>query len=61
MVICVCNNVSDKDVRCRLDAGSSVEELLECGYVGNRCGCCIEHVEDRFKQESEKCLIVSQQ
>ena len=47
MIVCVCNGVSERDVRAAIDAGcASIEELSQRTGCGTTCGCCREMARD---------------
>jgi bacterioferritin-associated ferredoxin len=46
MIVCVCNAVSDRDVRREIEAGAScLEDLTERLGVANCCGACAQCAE----------------
>ncbi len=46
MIVCVCNAVSDRDIRRELEAGAScLEDLTERLGVANCCGACAQCAE----------------
>ncbi|MGZ8290588.1 MAG: (2Fe-2S)-binding protein [Telluria sp.] len=56
MIVCVCNNISDREIRQAVDLGlSSMAELREDLGVGTCCGKCVscarqvlsEHIESK--------------
>lgn len=47
MFVCICNSVSDKDLRASFDEGArSVSALQMKTGCGTCCGCCLEMVND---------------
>ena len=47
MIVCVCNRVSESQVREALrDGHKSVESLSECLGVGTGCGSCLEYAQE---------------
>ena len=51
MIVCVCNGVSDRDVKAAIKNGmSSVEELSANLGVANGCGCCRETCADMIAE-----------
>jgi bacterioferritin-associated ferredoxin len=43
MIICVCKNISDKELyEISIKHPEQIEELLHCKSVGADCGMCIE-------------------
>lgn len=51
MIVCVCNGVSDRDVKAAIKNGvSSVEELSANLGVASGCGCCRETCADMLAE-----------
>lgn len=47
MYVCVCNGVSDREVRAAIDAGATtVRELCTQLPLANRCGRCADAVRE---------------
>lgn len=48
MYTCICNRVSDNEIRSLIENNSisTVEELMKLTPVGNNCGKCINHAKD---------------
>lgn len=56
MIVCLCNNVSEKKIRMAVDAGvTSMHQLRETLGVGNCCGKC----KGCAKQVLRECLDAS--
>jgi bacterioferritin-associated ferredoxin len=46
VIVCVCRNVSDRQVAASLAAGArDVEALTRATGAGSSCGCCVETLE----------------
>ncbi len=44
MIVCVCNNISDREIRQAIDLGiSSMDELRETLGVATCCGNCLTY------------------
>ncbi|WP_426165833.1 (2Fe-2S)-binding protein [Pseudoduganella sp. R-34] len=44
MIVCVCNNISDREIRQAIDMGiSSMDELREALGVATCCGNCLSY------------------
>jgi len=44
MIVCVCNNISDREIRQAADLGiSSIAELRKELGVGTMCGTCVSY------------------
>lgn len=51
MIVCVCNGISDRDVKTAIKNGaSSVEDLGASLGVGTCCGCCRETCADMIAE-----------
>lgn len=50
MIVCVCNNVSDKEINKKIDNHyepiKSVEQLKKCMKICNNCECCYFSIKD---------------
>jgi len=47
MIVCVCNNISDREIRQAVDLGiSSVAELHKELGVGTMCGKCVSYARE---------------
>ncbi len=47
MIVCVCNNISDREIRQAIDLGiSSVAELYRELGVGTVCGTCVSYARE---------------
>lgn len=45
MYVCLCEGVSDKDIRKAVEAGAcSAAEVMRCTRAGTRCGSCRSEV-----------------
>jgi bacterioferritin-associated ferredoxin len=53
MIVCVCNGISDRDVKTAIKNGmSSVEQLSANLGVANGCGCCRETCSDMIAEHA---------
>ena len=44
MIVCVCNNISDREIRQAIDLGiSSMDELRETLGIATCCGNCLSY------------------
>ena len=41
MILCLCNGVSDKEVKSQAKEGKSIEEIQKETRVGTDCGMCL--------------------
>jgi bacterioferritin-associated ferredoxin len=47
MIVCVCNNISDREIRQAIDLGiNSMDELREALGVSTVCGNCLSYAVD---------------
>lgn len=47
MIVCVCNNISDREIRAAIDMGiDSMPELYRELGVGTCCGKCVSYARD---------------
>ena len=47
MIVCVCNNISDREIRQAVDLGlTSVAELHKELGVGTLCGTCVSYARE---------------
>ncbi len=45
MYVCVCNAVTDRDIKNLLSEGvSTVTEVMQCTGAGTRCGTCVAEI-----------------
>ena len=52
MYVCLCNAVSDKQIKKAIsDGASSVEEIQQVSNVGKNCGSCIYAVQEMLDRE----------
>ncbi|MBT8144157.1 MAG: (2Fe-2S)-binding protein [Gammaproteobacteria bacterium] len=55
MIVCVCKQVSESQVREALRKGhSSVDEISRCLGVGTGCGTCLEYAQELIENDSEQ-------
>jgi len=54
MIVCVCNNISDREIRQAVDLGlSSVAELHKELGVGTMCGKCVSYAREVLTEHLE--------
>lgn len=53
MIVCVCNNVSDKEIECFKEDCACLTDLQEQIDIANCCGCCETYVEGLLNTEEE--------
>ncbi len=47
MIVCVCNNISDREIRQAVDLGiTSIAELRKELGVGTMCGTCVSYARE---------------
>ncbi len=57
MIVCVCNNISDREIRQAVDLGlTSMEELSRDLGVGTCCGNCVTCAREVLDQHLEPML-----
>ncbi|WLI88700.1 (2Fe-2S)-binding protein [Massilia sp. R2A-15] len=55
MIVCVCNNISDREIRQAVDLGlSSMDELRSDLGVATCCGKCADYAEQVFNEHVER-------
>ncbi len=55
MIVCVCNNISDREIRQAVDLGlSSMDELRRDLGVATCCGKCASYAEEVFTSHFER-------
>lgn len=53
MIVCVCNGISDRDVKAAIKNGmTSVEQLSASLGVASGCGCCRETCSDMIAEHT---------
>ena len=58
MIVCICNNVSERKIRQAVDGGVvSMPQLRDCLSVGTCCGKCHPHA----KQVLRECIASAKQ
>lgn len=51
MIVCVCNNISDREIRLAIELGlTSMDELRSELGVSTCCGQCASYAEDVLKE-----------
>ncbi len=57
MFICVCNAVTDREVRAAIDSGCRTrEEVTAKCRAGGDCGSCHHMIEDMVEEHEEKLI-----
>jgi bacterioferritin-associated ferredoxin len=52
MYVCLCQGVTDRDIRQTIDEGATtVEEIMYCTRAGTRCGSCIPTIKAILEEE----------
>ena len=44
MIICLCNNVTDKDIKKLQEEGRNLDEIQEMTGFGTNCGSCVDYI-----------------
>jgi len=61
MYICICNNVTDRDIKNLVNNNiTSIEDIQRITNAGNRCGKCIHTLKEviiEYKEENKSMLI----
>lgn len=61
MIVCVCNNISDREIRQAVDLGiSSIAELREELGVGTMCGKCVSYAREVLHEHLESTTTVTE-
>ena len=61
MIVCVCNNISDREIRQAADLGiSSVAELHRELGVGTMCGKCVSYAREVLNEHLESKTVVTE-
>ena len=50
MIICLCKNVSDRQIREMADQGASMRDVLHKSQAGTCCGACTVEVQDLVRR-----------
>ncbi|RJG07106.1 regulatory or redox protein complexing with Bfr, in iron storage and mobility [Noviherbaspirillum cavernae] len=51
MIVCICNNVSERKIRQAVDGGmTSMPQLRDCLSVGTCCGKCHPHAKQVLRE-----------
>jgi bacterioferritin-associated ferredoxin len=59
MIVCVCNNISDREIRQAVDLGlSSMAELHRELGVGTCCGKCVSYAREVLHEHQAKAATV---
>ena len=55
MIVCICNRITEKDVRAAARAGASTpEEAYACLGCEAQCGCCLDYAQEVIDEELGK-------
>ena len=55
MIVCVCNRITEKEVREAARAGASTPEKAYAGFDCEvQCGCCLEYAQEVIDEERFK-------
>ena len=55
MYVCLCQGVTDRDIRQTIDEGATtVEEIMYCTRAGTRCGSCIPTIRAFLEEQRER-------
>ena len=61
MIVCVCNNISDREIRQAVDLGiNSVAELRKELGVGTMCGKCISYAREVLHEALDSKTVVTE-
>jgi bacterioferritin-associated ferredoxin len=61
MIVCVCNNISDREIRQAVDLGiSSIAELRQELGVGTMCGKCVSYAREVLHEHVESKTVVTE-
>lgn len=53
MIICICNNISEHDIKTELDSGQSLEEVIIRLHIGEYCKKCIEYLNTQYADKDQ--------
>ena len=64
MIVCICNRITEKEVRALARAGASTpEKAYACLGCEVQCGCCLDYAQDVIDDEignrPSLCLVAS--
>ena len=55
MIVCICNRITEKEVRALARAGASTpEKAYACLGCEVQCGCCLDYAQDVIDDEIGK-------
>ncbi len=61
MIVCVCNNVSDRKIRQAVDAGmTTMVELREHLDIGTCCGKCVSYAREVLNEHIDSKTVVTE-
>ena len=59
MIVCICNRITESDVRKAARAGApTVEKAYACAGCEVQCGCCLDYARDIIEEERGQLLKV---
>lgn len=53
MFICICNQVSDSQIRNLVDEGKSLEDIIFLTGASTQCGSCLDSLKDLVSKQLE--------
>ena len=48
MIVCICNRVTDLELKRLIEAGVDLEKVKQLTKAGNQCGTCLESIISLF-------------
>jgi bacterioferritin-associated ferredoxin len=61
MIVCVCNNISDREIRQAVEMGlTSMSDLYKELGVGTCCGKCVSYAREVMNEHLESTLTVTE-
>jgi bacterioferritin-associated ferredoxin len=61
MIVCVCNNISDREIRQAVDLGlSSMSDLYKELGVGTCCGKCVSYAREVMNEHLESGITITE-
>lgn len=54
MIVCICNNISEQEIKTCLDENLSLEEVCLRLHIGEYCGRCLSWLNDQSSQNPIK-------
>ena len=53
MIVCICQNISSRDLRERLAGGLSMQEVCDELGLGTGCGACLEYARQMLAEAAQ--------